>query len=147
MSWQGCSLSGDEQVIGHDRHKGELLTGSLTCSRHSETGPVVEWQVIAQNGSEPHAGSGRLNCRFPERDQLALFLIPQGKHHGPKCLGNSEAVDMAELGKVSQHVRQTVEWNPAHKMVDVVDADVSSEPAQRLCLLEVGTPAQRRLVE
>jgi hypothetical protein len=34
MSWQGCSLSGDEQVIGHDRHKGELLTGSLTSLIH-----------------------------------------------------------------------------------------------------------------
>jgi hypothetical protein len=97
--------------------------------------------------ANPDLGSGGSSRGFPECDQPAFFFIPQGKHQRRQRLEQSETVQLTELGKGSQHVRQAVEGDPAHKVVDVVNADVPGEPAQRLREFEIGIAMQSRLVK
>ena len=62
-------------------------------------------------------------------------------------MGHGKTVDLTQLGEGSQCVRQAVEGDPADKVVDVVDADVSGEPAQRLGKIKIGTAALSCIVE
>src|SRR5688572_18920901 len=65
-----------------------------------------------------------------KRDEPLLQFIPQYKADASQALDQCQATHVLQLGEIAHNLGQTVKWNPARKVVNVVDADIGREPAQ-----------------
>src|SRR5258707_9424691 len=84
-------------------------------------------------------------ARLAERDEPLPIFVPQNKSHAPETLKQGQPADAAEVRMVAQHQRQSVKGDAAAQMMDVVNADIGSEPAQRARQGIMGAAVKRRL--
>src|SRR6266446_3235790 len=70
-------------------------------------------------------------ARLAERDEPLPIFVPQHQSHAPETLKQGQPADAVEVRMVAQHQRQSVKGDAAAQMMDVVNADISGEPAQR----------------
>ena len=71
-----------------------------------------------------------IRAHLAEGDEALPALIPQHQSHTPDALKQSKPAHAVEARIVVQHERQSVVWDTAAQMMDVVNADISGEPAQ-----------------
>jgi len=70
------------------------------------------------------------NLQFTKRNEAARCFIPKHAANAGKTLTERESAHIGEIGMLAKRERQAVKRNSAAEMVDVVEADVGSEPAQ-----------------
>src|SRR5258708_35354848 len=81
-----------------------------------------------------------------EAEPLPTF-VPQHQSHAPETLKQGQPADDVEVRMVAQHRRQAVKGEAAAQMMDVVNADIGSEPAQRARQGIMGAAVKRRLLQ
>src|SRR5258706_15287810 len=84
-------------------------------------------------------------ARLAERDEPLPIFVPQHQSHAPETLKQGQPADAVEVRMVAQHQRQSVEGDAAAQMMDVVNADIGGETAQRAREGIIGGAAKRRL--
>jgi len=82
-----------------------------------------------------------------ERDETTLAFVPQHEPHTPEALKQRKPANAVELRVVAQHERQSVTGDPTTQMMDVVNADVGGEPAQKAEQGIMRAAVKRRLLQ
>jgi hypothetical protein len=88
-----------------------------------------------------------LRVRLAERDEPLPIFVPQHQSHARETLKQGQPADAVEVRMVAQHQRQSVKGDAAAQMMDVVNADIGSEPAQRARQGIIGAAVKRRLLQ
>src|ERR1700730_1130242 len=86
-------------------------------------------------------------ARLTERDEPLPIFVPQHQSHAGETLKQSEPADPGESRVVAQHERQPIIGDAAAQVVDVVNADIGGEPAQRTRQGVMGTAVKRSLLQ
>jgi hypothetical protein len=65
-----------------------------------------------------------------ERHESPGLLVPQDKWNTGEALPDAHPAIRSETGVVAKHFRQSIKWNAAVQMMNVMDPDVGGEPTQ-----------------
>jgi hypothetical protein len=129
-------LAGPPMTLGNMRANG-VRSLDVSCER----GPVARSRAGAEAVPPPFqilSLIGNVITELPagpavvppiKYEPLPTF-VPQHQSNAPETLQQGEPADAGELRVVAQHERQAVKGDSATQMVDVVNAEVSGEPAQ-----------------
>ena len=74
-------------------------------------------------------------------------FVPKSHAHALEALTERKPPDGSKLWVIPQHSWQSVIWDTAAEMVDMVRPDIGGEPAQDARQVIVGAAVQRRLVK
>src|SRR6476660_5696270 len=103
----------------------------------------ISWSASQRMSSGRATGTSS----FSERDQPTLSFVPQHQTYAAETLQKSEPPDITELGIVTQHIWQPIVGNAAAKMMNVLDANVGTEPPKHRREVVIRGAAQRRFVQ
>src|SRR5690606_35612320 len=82
------------------------------------------------------------SASFSKRNEALGAFVPQYEPDATQALQKGDAASVIQIGVIPQHLRQTVERDLRREMMDVMDADIPGDPAQREGQVVVGTAVQ-----
>src|ERR1700738_465279 len=85
--------------------------------------------------------------RLAERHEPLPVFVPQYQSHAPETLKQSKPAAAGEVGMAAQQERQPIIGDAAAQVVDVVNADIGGEPAQRTRQGVMGAAVKRSLLQ
>jgi len=85
---------------------------------------------VKVNRSTYRRSKSEASSQFAKRNKPARRFIPEHEANASKALSQSEPADIRKIGVVAKHKRQSIKWDSAAEVVDVVHPDIGGEPAQ-----------------